>query len=317
LDGTIVYIRLAMATRETEPRTGDAFRLRDVQANGVRLSVREWGREGRPPLVFVAGTGLSASIFAGAERLMAEDWHGFSVDRRGQGLSEKPAGGYDWTDSADDLAALVEALDLRKITGIGHSAGGTDVLLAAAADPARWRSLVAIEPTLQDPRRPPLPETEPPSWQESFERSLRRRDTWDSLEHAIERFSTNPWYARCNPQAVRQYLAEALEPLSDGPVTLRCPRAVEAEMNRQVMRAMHHRYTPPPGRDDPFAALAALSLPTTLVTMGHSGEVYAEMARIGLSLVPGVRHVHLPDYGHLLPLEAPAALAQLAAAAAD
>jgi pimeloyl-ACP methyl ester carboxylesterase len=225
---------------------------------------------------------------------MAVDWHGFSVDRRGQGLSEKPAEGYDWTDFADDLAALVEALGLTDVTGVGH-----------------------FEPTLQDPRRPPLPETDPPSWQESYERSLRRRDTWDSLEHAIERFSTNPWYARCNPQAVRQYLAEALEPLSDGPVTLRCPRAVEAEMNRQVMRAMHHRYTPPPGRDDPFAALAALSLPTTLVTMGHSGEVYAEMARIGLSLVPGVRHVHLPDYGHLLPLEAPAALAQLAAAAAD
>src|SRR5262249_30463492 len=56
--------------------------------------------------------------------------HGFRVvahDRRGHGRSSQASSGNDMDGYADDLAALVEALDLKDITMVGHSTGGGEV----------------------------------------------------------------------------------------------------------------------------------------------------------------------------------------------
>lgn len=56
--------------------------------------------------------------------------HGYRViahDRRGFGRSSQPGQGYDFDTFADDLAALVEVLDLRDATFVGHSMGGGEV----------------------------------------------------------------------------------------------------------------------------------------------------------------------------------------------
>jgi pimeloyl-ACP methyl ester carboxylesterase len=290
-----------------------AVRLLDIDANETRMSVREWGTPGAPPLVLVAGTGLAAAIFEETETLLASEWHGYSVDRRGQGLSAKPEAGYEFSDLADDLAAVVQALGLRGAAGIGHSAGGTDMLLAAARDPGRWSRMAVIEPTVQDPRRPPALETDPPSWAESSERNRRRRAAFDSLDHALARFMTNPGFARCRRDRVRRYLEAALEPGEDGSWRLRCTPAIEGEMNRRIMQAMSHRYSPPDGREPPFDGLSALRLPVTVLTTGQSGDIYRAMARIAADVIPRARTAHLPDLGHIVPLESPETIAALAA----
>jgi len=282
--------------------------IREVDAGGTRISVREWGRRDAPPLVLIAGTGLAGAIFADCERLLANDWHGYTVDPRGQGRSAKPSHGYEFADFAADLRSVAVALGLQGASGIGHSAGGTDLLLAAASDPARWAKLVVIEPTIQDPRRPALPETDPPGWAESYARALRRRPGFPSLDVASERFRTNPWFARCDPGRPRAYLAEALEPAEDGSWLLRCPPPIEGEMNRYIVQAMQHRYP----RGEVFAPLLGLPHATCIVTMGESGEMYAAMARLALEVIPRAEHHHLPGFGHLLPLESPEATARLA-----
>nr|WP_244575507.1 alpha/beta fold hydrolase [Rhizobium sp. 11515TR] len=48
-------------------------------------------------------------------------------DRRGFGRSSQPSNSYDYDTFADDLAQLVEALDLREATFVGHSMGGGEV----------------------------------------------------------------------------------------------------------------------------------------------------------------------------------------------
>src|SRR5690606_15525548 len=138
-------------------------------------------------------------------------------------------------------------LGLEAVTGIGHSAGGTDMLLAAAAEPGRWRHLAIFEPTLQDPRAPALRETVPPSWQQAIDRTLRRRDVYPSLDAACERFGRAPNFERVEPGLLREYLSAAFEPLEDGTVRLRCTAAIEAQMLRPIMQAMQRRYTPPAG----------------------------------------------------------------------
>ncbi|MEU7901161.1 alpha/beta fold hydrolase [Nonomuraea sp. NPDC049152] len=49
------------------------------------------------------------------------------LDRRGHGRSDRPSTGYDLNTSADDLAALLEHLDLNEVILVGHSAGGAEI----------------------------------------------------------------------------------------------------------------------------------------------------------------------------------------------
>src|SRR5205823_3393828 len=50
-----------------------------------------------------------------------------SFDRRGHGRSDVPAGGYDMDTFADDIAAVIEQLDLKDVVLVGHSQGGAEV----------------------------------------------------------------------------------------------------------------------------------------------------------------------------------------------
>ena len=51
-----------------------------------------------------------------------------AYDRRGHGRSGQPGRGYDCDTLADDLAALIEHLDLREVTLVGHSMGGGEIV---------------------------------------------------------------------------------------------------------------------------------------------------------------------------------------------
>ena len=58
-------------------------------------------------------------------------------DRRGHGRSDQPAHGNDMDTYADDLAAVINALDLKEATLVGHSTGGGEVARYVARHPER------------------------------------------------------------------------------------------------------------------------------------------------------------------------------------
>jgi len=60
--------------------------------------------------------------------LMAAGFRCITYDRRGHGRSDRPPAGYDIDTLADDLAALIEELDLSNVTLIGHSMGTGEVV---------------------------------------------------------------------------------------------------------------------------------------------------------------------------------------------
>jgi non-heme chloroperoxidase len=94
--------------------------------DGTRIYYKDWG-EG-PVVTFSHGWPLSADAWDGQMLFLAQN--GFRViahDRRGHGRSTQASGGNDMDTYADDLAALIEALDLTGITMVGHSTGGGEV----------------------------------------------------------------------------------------------------------------------------------------------------------------------------------------------
>jgi len=94
--------------------------------DGTGIYFKDWGT-GRP-VVFSHGWPLSADAWDAQVLFLGEN--GYRViahDRRGHGRSSQPWNGNEMDTYADDLAALMETLDLRNATLVGHSTGGGEV----------------------------------------------------------------------------------------------------------------------------------------------------------------------------------------------
>jgi non-heme chloroperoxidase len=94
--------------------------------DGTEIYYKDWG-EG-PVVTFSHGWPLSSDAWDGQMLFLAQN--GFRVvahDRRGHGRSSQASSGNDMDGYADDLAAVIEALDLRDATLVGHSTGGGEV----------------------------------------------------------------------------------------------------------------------------------------------------------------------------------------------
>jgi non-heme chloroperoxidase len=94
--------------------------------DGTQLYFKDWGRG--PVVTFSHGWPLNADAWDGQMHFLAQQ--GFRVvahDRRGHGRSGQSSSGNDMNGYADDLAAVIETLDLRNVTLVGHSTGGGEV----------------------------------------------------------------------------------------------------------------------------------------------------------------------------------------------
>jgi non-heme chloroperoxidase len=95
-------------------------------ADGTVIHFKDWGSGA--PVVFSHGWPLQGDAWEDQMFFLAS--HGYRViahDRRGHGLSSQPWNGNDMDTYADDLATLMDALDLKGATLVGHSTGGGEV----------------------------------------------------------------------------------------------------------------------------------------------------------------------------------------------
>lgn len=112
LPATISHGKQAMSTITTK--------------DGTEIYYKDWGTG--PVVTFSHGWPLNSDAWDGQMHLLAQ--HGFRVvahDRRGHGRSSQTTSGNDMNGYADDLAAVIEALDLKEATLVGHSTGGGEV----------------------------------------------------------------------------------------------------------------------------------------------------------------------------------------------
>ncbi|RQZ11032.1 alpha/beta hydrolase [Burkholderia sp. Bp9031] len=116
-----------------------------VDSDGLRLHYVSWGRDDAPAVVMLHGLRSYAHTWAPVADALVDRYRVVALDQRGRGRSDwDPQRDYYAAAYVRDLDALVRALNLKRFVLVGHSMGGANAFVYAAAQPERLAGL-AIE----------------------------------------------------------------------------------------------------------------------------------------------------------------------------
>jgi pimeloyl-ACP methyl ester carboxylesterase len=251
-----------------------------VEAGGVELAVDDRG-DG-PPVVFVHGTAAGRSIWRETIDVLGDGVRAIAYDRRGYGESgaPEPYTGTTVGEQADDLAALIAALDAAPAVLVGHGLGAMAALDVLLRYGPLSRAAVLIDP--------------PVLWL-----SPHGPEVMGELRDAIERGARDG-----GPSGA----VEAFVQQTAGPGALTLYGATRADAARAATRAFAADLSAGPSWSATRRELRALDAPIVLVAGTRSPPVDREVTAALAELLPAARLVEV-DAGHLAQLEAPDAVA--------
>jgi non-heme chloroperoxidase len=193
-----------------------------ITNGGTRLFVQDWG-SGRP-VVFLSAWTFHSNVWGSyIAALTARGFRCVAPDRRGHGRSEAPNCGYDLNTLADDVATVIEQLDLRDVVLVAHSMGSAEaVRYCAGRGPKRVARLVLAAPVTPFIRKTSdNPEGVPSELLEAqYEAIARDFPRW------IEE-NENPFFTPDTPRETRIWIKNMMlsVPL---PVALVCNKSISA-----------------------------------------------------------------------------------------
>jgi pimeloyl-ACP methyl ester carboxylesterase len=210
-----------------------------------------------------------------------------------------------WMQLADDLLAGIEKFGLQDIIAIGHSFGGVASFLAALKKPQYFKALIMLDPVIipfqfaqklmaigAKGQLTPFP---------LAEGAKRRRNTFDSLEDAFERFREKSVFADWSDDVLRLYVEYGTSQQADGIRQLTWSGAWEAFYYSSYYAEIW----------DDIAKLKNLDIPMLFIAAGDA-ETYSHEAQAKVrQLVPHATHSSIEGYGHLFPQSAPQKTARM------
>ena len=195
-----------------------------VEANGIRHHYLEWGEASKPALVMLHATGLCAWPWKPVARELAQDYRVLAFDQRGHGDTDRSDRGYHFELVGDDLAAIVEKLNLERPGVIGHSSGGLAAILAANLLPDRLGPVVLVETRVSnDVAANPTQDRNLRA-----ERTRMKRAVWESREAMFAAYRTRAAFKDWESEAFEQFINCGTTLLADGRAELKCHPETEA-----------------------------------------------------------------------------------------
>lgn len=130
--------------------------FRTVPVDGGELAVLHWpaATPGAPVVVAVHGITANALAWGGLARLLAGRVHLYAPDLRGRAASRDLPGPYGLARHAEDVAALITALDVGPVRLVGHSMGAWVTALTATRHPSLVRELTLVDGAVSFPLPP-------------------------------------------------------------------------------------------------------------------------------------------------------------------
>ena len=269
-----------------------------IRVNGVELAFFERGTPGpeEPTLLFVHATGFHARIW---DRIIESfaGCHVLALDQRGHGRSEKRIIEH-WRVFGEDLAALVAALGLENVIGIGHSMGG-HALVDAAAKSGAFARLLLLDPTIAPPESYANP---PPEYAAGGTHpGAKRKRLFASPDEMVERLSRKGGYQLFEPRILRDYCQHGLEKLASGEYRLLCPPEIEASvyMTARTNGGVHD-------------SARALDIPVTIIRAQLPPAERSQMDFASSPTWPELvgefnrgRDLYYPECSHFIPMQMP------------
>jgi len=264
------------------------FRTRNIATNGTSIHVRSGGTG--PAAVLLRGYGETGDMWAPMAADLVRDHTVVVPDLRGMGLSSKPAGGFDKKTQAGDVAGVLDELKIDRADLVTHDIGNMVGYAFAAQNPDRVGRFVLIDA--------PLPGIGP--WEEILKNPL--------LWHF--RFG-GPDMERLVEGRERIYLDRFWNEFSANPSRFsEAARAHYSELYA-MPGAMHSGFMQFAAFDQDaidnqqFLAKGKLAMP--VLAVGGEKSFGATMAKIMRFAASNVREAVIPDSGHWIMEENPAA----------
>lgn len=262
-----------------------------ASTDGVTLAVHDLGGSG-PEVLFCHPTGFLGLTWGPLASRLAGVAHSWAVDFRGHGDSSSPASGdFGWRGMADDVLAVVDALGLAGCRGVGHSMGGTALLLAEQRRPGTFAALWLYEPILMPPSV-----GGPPGSNGMAEAARRRRPSFADRAAAYANFASKPPLSALSADGLRAYVDHGMRDRPDGAaVDLKCTPETEARVFEGGFGS------------DAFAHLGEVGCPVT-VAMGSEAVGPARFGPPAVDALPRGR-LETHDLTHFGPMEDPEQMA--------
>jgi pimeloyl-ACP methyl ester carboxylesterase len=253
---------------------------RDVQANGLRLRLLDWGGQGRTPLLLLHGFTGHAHAWDTLSIALQPHFHVYALDQRGHGDSDA-AEAYNPLVAFDDLSGVVDQLGLSSLIVIGLSMGGRNGMYFAAKRPEAVQKLVVVDIGPEISARASEPSPGPPE-----------PETWESIEQAARHL------LRGNPYPGIHYyrwvVSHSLRQRADGTLLWKWDPGLK-----------QRRTT---GDVDWWAVLKSITAPTLVLRGAESRVLDREVAERMVKELPHGRLVEIPRAVHTLHEDNPEAV---------
>ncbi|MBY4946360.1 3-oxoadipate enol-lactonase [Cupriavidus respiraculi] len=256
------------------------FEARRISVGDIELQVRIDGADG-PWVILSHALGADHTLWDATAAHLAGRYRVLRYDIRGHGKSGAPVGPYTMTRLADDVVALMDALEVPQAHFVGLSLGGMIGQTLGVRHPERLLSLTLADTT----RRTPMEAH--PMWHERIGHA-EAHGMAGVVDGALQRWLTAPWRAS-HPGEVERIRRMVLATPVHGYVGA-CLAILEYDLDQAIGR---------------------IHCPT-LVVVGEQdqGTPVAEAEAIA-SAIPGARLEIVPEAAHLPPVEQPARFGEI------
>ncbi|WP_201554170.1 alpha/beta fold hydrolase [Psychrobacter sp. 72-O-c] len=254
----------------------------------------------RVPAHFYGGNGFTVGAYTPLLKALSLGFDISSLAMRGYWYDKPTSKRLTRAQDADILIKFLEKTQDAPIVGIGHSQGATATAIAAAKRPDLFSQLYLIEPVTFTKAQTLLYDLMPRSLKmtrEPFKSTLTKQTTWPSVQAFYEYLRALRAYRRISDEHLQMFAEQSLVAQADGSYTLMFTPEQELA-----------NYFGTPYID---AALKKIRCPYTIITGKPTLFINDKVRKQWQKFVPAERIVSLPDYGHLLPIEAPEQCATL------
>lgn len=261
-------------------------------SDGVKVCAHDYGGVG-PDVLFCHATGFHGRYWDPICSRMVDNFRCVTIDFRGHGnsfVSEEIT--MDWTGMAEDVLATIDYLNLTSPFAVGHSMGGSSILLAEQMQQETFRAAWLFEPIVIGG------EAITPEMSKGGSLAVsarKRKEIFSSREEAFKRYASRPPFSIVDEESLWSYVNYGFRDHKDG-VILKCRGEIEAQVFENSVTTI-------------FDSLHLVDLPVTVAASGDqegpaiiAPQIVAQLSKGNLELYS--------DLTHFAPMEDPSRISE-------